>query len=123
MSDPVPVIRMGRSLLVPLMGDLGDDTVEEIERTVTAEVARSHATGVLIDISGLPVVDSFVARVIARLVAMIGLLGAEATLVGMQPAVAVTLVELGVPMGHVSTALNAEQGLARLRGRHDEPTG
>jgi rsbT antagonist protein RsbS len=122
MRDQVPMLRMGNDLLITLQGDLDDATVEHIEQVVTKEVARANATGALIDISGLAVVDSFVARVLARLVAMIRLLGAEATVVGIQPAVAITLVELGVPMGHVRTALNAEQGLAQLRGVRDEPT-
>jgi rsbT antagonist protein RsbS len=122
MRDQVPMLRMGNDLLITLQGDLDDATVEHIEQVVTQEVARANATGALIDISGLAVVDSFVARVLARLVAMIRLLGAEATVVGIQPAVAITLVELGVPMGHVRTALNAEQGLAQLRGVRDEPT-
>jgi rsbT antagonist protein RsbS len=120
MSDLVPMMRLGDNLLVTLQGDLEDTTVERIEREVTEEVARIRARGAMLDVSGLSVVDSFVARVIARLVAMIRLLGAEATIVGIQPAVAITLVELGVPMGHVHTALNAEQGMARLRGRCDE---
>ncbi len=113
-------MRMGRNLLVTLQGDLEDSTVEQIEREVTREVARTAAQGALIDVSGLSVVDSFVARVIARLVAMIRLLGAQAALVGIQPAVAITLVELGVPLAHVHTALNAEQGMARLRELYDE---
>jgi rsbT antagonist protein RsbS len=121
MLDEVPIIRMGPNLLVTLQGNLEDRTVEHIERAVTREVARTGASGALIDVSGLSIVDSFVARVIARLVAMIRLLGAEATIVGLQPAVAITLVELGVPMGHVSTALNAEQGMARLNRRRDAP--
>jgi len=121
MPEDVPIIRMGPNLLVALQGNLDDTTVEQIERAVTGEVARTQATGTLIDVSGLSIVDSFVARVLARLVAMIRLLGAEATIVGLQPAVAITLVELGVPMGHVRTALNAEQGMARLRGSRDEP--
>lgn len=115
MPDEVPIMRMGSNLLVTLQGNLEDTTVEQIERAVTHEVARTAATGVLVDVSGLSIVDSFVARVIARLVGMVGLLGADATIVGLQPAVAITLVELGVPMGHVRTALNAEQGIARLR--------
>lgn len=121
MPEQVPILRLGRNLLVTLQGDLEDNTVEQVEHEVTREVARTHATGALIDVSGLSVVDSFVARVIARLVAMIRLLGAEATIVGIRPAVAITLVELGVPLGHVHTALNAEQGMARLRLLHDEP--
>ncbi|OLB74132.1 MAG: anti-anti-sigma factor [Actinobacteria bacterium 13_2_20CM_2_71_6] len=120
MPDDVPIIRMGQNLLVTLQGNLEDTTVEQIERAVTREVARTRATGVLVDVNGLSMVDSFVARVIARLVAMVRLLGAQATIVGLQPAVAITLVELGVPMAHVRTALNAEQGMARLRGSHDE---
>ncbi|GAA0219227.1 STAS domain-containing protein [Cryptosporangium japonicum] len=113
-------MRIGRNLLVTLQGDLEDATVEQIERVVTREVARTQARGMLIDISGLTLVDSFVARVIARLVGMTRLLGAETTLVGMQPAVAITLVELGVSMKHVHTALNAEQGMARLTGLRDD---
>jgi rsbT antagonist protein RsbS len=121
MPDEVPIVQMGRNLLVTLLGDLDDRTVELIEQRVTGEVARTRASGVLIDVTGLAVVDSFVARIIARLVAMVGLLGADATIVGIQPAVAITLVELGVPMAHVHTALNAEQGLARLRRMQDDP--
>ena len=109
MRDQVPMMRMGRDLLVTLQGDLDDATVERVEREITHEVARTQVRATLLDVSGLAVVDSFVARVIARLVAMIRLLGAEATIVGIQPAVAITLVELGVPMSHVQTALNAEQ--------------
>ena len=121
MSDRVPIMRMGENLLVLLQGDLEDGTVEQIEREVTREVSRTQAKGALIDVSGLSVVDSFVARIISRIVAMIRLLGADATIVGVQPAVALTLVELGVPLRHVDTALTAEQGMARLRGRRDEP--
>jgi rsbT antagonist protein RsbS len=121
MPDHVPILRLGSDLLVILQGDLGDEAVARIEREVSREVVRTRATGALIDVTGLSVVDSFVARVIARLVAMMRLLGTDATLVGIQPAVAITLVELGVPMGHVHTALNAQQGLAQLRDRrsHD----
>jgi rsbT antagonist protein RsbS len=115
MPDDVPVMRMGANLLVTLQGNLEDTTVEQIERAITHEVVRTAATGVLVDVSGLSIVDSFVARVIARLVAMVQLLGADAAIVGLQPAVAITLVELGVPMQHVRTALNAEQGIARLQ--------
>ena len=108
-------MRMGQDLLVTLHGDLDDRTVESIEQNVTSEVARTRARGTLIDVSGLDVVDSFVAQVLARLVRMIRLLGAEAAIVGIRPAVAITLVGLGSSMPGVSTALNAEQGMARLR--------
>jgi rsbT antagonist protein RsbS len=123
MVDELPIMRIGANLLVPLRGDLEDSSVERIEREVTREVAETRAAGVLVDVSGLAVVDSYVARVIARLAAMIGLLGAHAAVVGIQPAVAISLVELGVPMGNVYTALNAEQGMARLRRLRDERPG
>lgn len=113
-DDVIPVMRIADTLLVTLQGDLDDATVIRIENQLTEEVARTGAAGMLIDVSGLTAVDSFVARVLARIVAMIRLLGAQAAIVGIQPAVAITLVELGVPMGHLNTALNAQQGLALL---------
>ncbi|MBN0044734.1 MULTISPECIES: STAS domain-containing protein [Streptomyces] len=124
-DDVVPVMQIGDTLLVALQGDLDDTTVVRIEDQLTREVARTRATGMLIDVSRLSVVDSFIARVLARIVSMVRLLGAQAAVVGIQPAVAITLVELGVQMGHLDTALNAEQGLAlleRLR-RADAGTG
>lgn len=115
MTETLPVLQIGDTLLVALQGDLDDSTVVRIEEQLTRQVAHTGAGGVLIDVSGLTVVDSFIARVLARVVGMIRLLGAEAAIVGISPAVAITLVELGVPMGHLDTALNAEQGLALLR--------
>lgn len=115
MTNPVPIMQIGDTLLISLQGDLDDTSVVRIEEQLTREVARTGATGTIIDVSGLAVVDSFIARVIARVASMVRLLGAEAAVVGIQPAVAITLVELGVPMGHLHTALNAEQGLALLR--------
>ena len=118
MNELFPIMRIGSTLLVTLQGDLDDMAVMRVEDQLTREVARVHATGALIDVSGLAVVDSFIARVIARVVGMVRLLGADAVVVGIQPAVAITLVELGVPMGHLDTALTAEQGmtlLSRLR--------
>lgn len=114
-DDVVPVMKIGDTLLVALQGDLDDTTVIRIEEQLTGEIARTGASGMLIDVSRLSVVDSFIARVLARIVAMVRLLGAQAAVVGIQPAVAITLVELGVPMGHLDTALNAEQGLALLQ--------
>jgi rsbT antagonist protein RsbS len=115
MNEVVPIIRIGDTLLVTLQGDLDDATALRVEDRVTREVARVRARGTLIDVSGLAVVDSFIARELTRVVAMVELLGSEAVVVGLQPAVAITLVELGVPMGHLHTALNAEQGMAMLR--------
>jgi rsbT antagonist protein RsbS len=118
-----PIIRLGRNLLVSLQGDLDDATVLRLEDQITREVVRTRARGTLIDVGGLAVVDSFIARVIARIANMVRLLGAEAVVVGIQPAVAITLVELGVQMQHIHTALNAGRGmqlLTRLQGRsHD----
>jgi len=113
-GDVVPVMKIGDTLLVALQGDLDDTTVMAIEEQLTREIAHTSASGMLIDVSRLSVVDSFIARVLARIVAMVRLLGAQAAIVGIQPAVAITLVELGVSMGHLDTALNAEQGLALL---------
>ncbi|MGH3490541.1 MAG: STAS domain-containing protein [Actinopolymorphaceae bacterium] len=115
MSDVAPILRIEDTLLVSLQGDLDDTTVIAIEDQLTKEVVRTHVTGILIDVSGLSVIDSFSARVIARFIGMVRLLGSQAAVVGIQPAVAITLVELGVPMGHLDTALNAEQGVALLR--------
>jgi rsbT antagonist protein RsbS len=128
-TETLPILQIGDTLLVALQGDLDDHAVVRIEEQLTQKVAHTGAGGVLIDVSGLTVVDSFIARVLARVVGMIRLLGAQAAIVGISPAVAITLVELGVPMGHLDTALNAEQGLALLRrlradamrGDHPQP--
>jgi len=115
-------MRMGHDLLVTLQGDLDDVRVESVERLVTSEVARTHARGALIDVSGLDVVDSFVAQILVRLVRMVGLLGTDMAIVGIRPAVAITLVELGVNMQDVTTALDAQQGMARLRRMRADST-
>lgn len=112
--ETVPLIRVGDNLLISLQGDLDDEAVLRLENRVTQEVARVRARGALIDVGGLAVVDSFIARVIARVVSMVRLLGAETVVVGIQPAVAITLVELGVGMEHVHTALNAGKGMELL---------
>lgn len=113
----VPIIKVADNLLVSLTGDLDDDAVLQLEALITSEVARTRARGTLIDVSGLSIVDSFIARVIARIVGMVRLLGCEAVVVGIQPAVAITLVELGVDLNQVHTALNAGKGMELLRRR------
>ena len=120
MSEAVPIMRIGTDVLITLQGNLDDTTVVAIEAAIMQEVARSRTTGTLIDVSGLEMVDSFIARVIGRMAAMTRLLGAETVIVGIQPAVAITLVEMGVAMVGLSTALNAEQGMAMLKRRRDE---
>lgn len=117
--DTVPIIRVGDNLLVSLQGDMDDESVIKLEDQITREVARTRAKGTLIDVSGLAVVDSFIARVIARIVSMVRLLGCEAVVVGIQPAVAITLVELGVTLNQVHTALNAGKGMDLLRRLRD----
>ena len=114
-AETVPIIQLGPNLLVSLQGDLDDNAVLRLESEITDAVARARATGVLIEVSGLAVVDSFIARVIGRIAGMIRLLGADAVVVGIQPAVAITLIELGVGMQQVQTALNAAEGMALLR--------
>ncbi len=114
-QEQVPIIRLGSCLLVSLQGDLDDSAVLSLEADLTAKVTQTRATGVLIEVSGLAVVDSFIARVIARIAAMIRLLGAETVVVGIQPAVAITLVELGIGMDQVRTALNAAEAMAVLQ--------
>lgn len=114
MNQTVPIIRIGTNVLISLQGDLDDSTVVAIESAIMREVSRNRTTGTLIDVSGLAMVDSFIARVIARMAAMTRLLGAETVIVGIQPAVAITLVEMGVAMADLTTALNAEQGMAIL---------
>jgi rsbT antagonist protein RsbS len=111
------IIRVGPTLLVRLHGDLEDETVLRLEHQITSEASRVDTTGVLVDVTDLILVDSFIARVIARLVAMVRLLGSDVVLVGVQPAVAITLVEMGVRMSGIATALNAERGMAKLRRR------
>ena len=115
LDDATPIIQLGPHLLVTLQGDLDDRAVLQLESDITNAVADTHATGVLLELSGLTIIDSFIARVIARLSGMIRLLGADVVVVGIQPAVAITLLELGIGMQHLRTALNAADGMALLR--------
>lgn len=119
-TEKIPIIRLGHNLLITLQGDLDDTAVLRLETDITSEVSMTGASGVLIDVSGLSIVDSFIARIIARVAGMIRLLGAEAVVVGIQPAVAITLIELGLTMGHVLTALNATEGIEMLARVGDE---
>ena len=124
--EQIPIIRLGGNLLVSLQGDLDDAAVLRLEDQITREIVRTRAKGTLVDVSGLAVVDSFIAQVIARIAAMVRLLGSEAVVVGIQPAVAITLVELGVSMQHVHTALNAGRGmelLTHLQGSNTNGSG
>ncbi len=112
--DRIPILRMGRYLLVTIQVDLYDRLALDLESDLVKSVSANNATGILIDISAVSIVDSFMGRIIGNIGTMASLLGAETVVVGMQPAVAITLVELGLDLKGVSTALNVEKGMALL---------
>ncbi|WP_114789028.1 STAS domain-containing protein [Niabella yanshanensis] len=117
--DRIPILRMGRYLLVTIQVDLYDRLALDLESDLVKAVSANNSTGILIDISAVSIVDSFMGRIIGNIGTMASLLGAETVVVGMQPAVAITLVELGLDLKGVSTALNVEKGMALL----DSKTG
>lgn len=113
----IPILQMGRCLLVTIQVELEDQTALALQDDLADGIQRTGARGVLIDISALGIVDSFIGRTIAGISGIAGVLGAETVVVGMQPAVAITLVELGMSLQGVHTALNVERGLAMLTKR------
>lgn len=113
--DRIPILKMGRYLLVTIQVDMHDQLALVLQDDLTARVAKERARGVLIDISSLDVVDSFIGRMIGDISAMAKVLDATTVVVGMQPAVAITLVELGLRMPGVLTALDVDKGMALLR--------
>ncbi len=113
--ERIPILRMGEHLLVTIQVDMHDQLAMTLQDDLTERIRKTGAKGVLIDISSLDVVDSFIGRMIASLATMSRLLDAETVVVGMRPAVAITLVELGLPLQGVSTALDVERGMAKLR--------
>ncbi|KFG01048.1 STAS domain-containing protein [Streptomyces europaeiscabiei] len=115
---PVPVLKLGSVLLVSLQGDLHDGAAEQLQQDISATVARSGATGVIIDLSGVEMVDSFLGRVLGDIAAQTSLLAAGTVVAGMRPAVAITLVELGLTLPGLRTALSTEDAL-RLLGEPD----
>lgn len=123
--DRIPILKMGRFLLVTIQVDMHDRLALALQDDLTARISETGARGVLIDISGLEIVDSFIGRMLANIAAMSRVLDAETVVVGMRPAVAITLVELGLSLQGVRTALNVERGMAALEasvepvGRHD----
>lgn len=108
---------MGPYLLVTIQVDMHDQLALTLQDDLTSRIAKERAKGVLIDISSLDVVDSFIGRMIANISAMASVLDSRTVVVGMQPAVAITLVELGLPLEGVFTALNVEKGMALLEKR------
>ena len=122
--DRIPILKMGRFLLVTIQVDMHDRLALALQDDLTARITDTGVKGVLIDISGLEIVDSFIGRMLANIAAMSKILDAETVVVGMRPAVAITLVELGLSLHGVRTALNVERGMAALEasveagGRH-----
>ncbi|MEG0000071.1 MAG: STAS domain-containing protein [Comamonas sp.] len=110
----IPILRMGRSLLVTIQIDMEDQTAMALQDDLAEQISKTGANGVLIDISALEIVDSFVGRMLAGISGIGQILDATTVVVGMQPAVAITLVELGLSLDGVKTALNVTRGLALL---------
>jgi rsbT antagonist protein RsbS len=112
--ERIPILRMGPFLLITIQVDMHDRLAMQLQEDVTQRISEWGAAGVLIDISSLEIVDSFIGRMLANIAAMSRVLGAETVVVGMQPAVAITLVELGMSLPGVRTALNVESGMELL---------
>lgn len=115
--DRIPILRVGSALLVTIQGDMHDELAQALEEDLTARIVAVGARGVLIDISALEIVDSFMGRMLDNIAAVSRILDAETVVVGMRPAVAITLVELGLTLTGVKTALDVDRGLA-LISRH-----
>ena len=117
--EKIPILRMGDFLLVTIQIDMHDQLALKLQDDLSNAINKHASKGVLIDISSLEMVDSFIGRMVADISGIGKILGAETILVGMQPAVAITLVELGLSLPGVGTALNVERGMALLRRKID----
>ena len=120
--ERIPILKMGDLLLVSIQVDMHDQLALTLQDDLTDRIAKTGARGVLIDISAVEVVDSFIGRMIANIAGMARILDARTVLVGMQPAVAITLVELGLTLPGVRTALNVERGMALLLAEVGSPS-
>jgi rsbT antagonist protein RsbS len=118
--DRIPILQMGDFLLVTIQVDMHDQLALTLQDDLTSKIAKTGAKGVLIDISALEIVDSFIGRMIANISSMASILDAKTVVVGMQPAVAITLVELGLSLQGVKTALNVDRGMEHLRNSLQE---
>jgi rsbT antagonist protein RsbS len=112
--ERIPILKMGRYLLVSIQVDMHDKLALQLQDDLTARIADTGAQGVLIDISALEMVDSFIGRMLGNIAAMSSVLDARTVVVGMRPAVAITLVELGMSLPGVRTALDVEKGMELL---------
>jgi rsbT antagonist protein RsbS len=117
--ERIPILRMGEFLLVTIQIDMHDQLALKLQDDLSNAIQKHASKGVLIDISTLEMVDSFIGRMVSDISGMGKILGAETMLVGMQPAVAITLVELGLSLPGVATALDVERGMALLRRKID----
>ena len=113
--DRIPILKVGNCLLVTIQVDMHDELAMSLQEDLTSQIAKYASRGVLIDISSLEIVDSFIGRMLANIAAMSRVLDAQTVLTGMQPAVAITLVELGMALPGIKTALNAERGMELLK--------
>ena len=118
--ERIPILRMGRNLLVTIQVDLQDQLALALQDDLAAKIEATGADGVLIDISALEIVDSFIGRMLASISGLARVLDATTVVVGMQPAVALTLVGLGLSLEGVRTALDVERGMALLEAAHAE---
>jgi rsbT antagonist protein RsbS len=114
-SERVPIVKIGKILLVSIQVDLSDDTTLALQEDLSNRIVETAAHGVIIDISALEIVDTFVGRMLSTIASMARVLDAETVVVGMRPAVAITLTELGLSLRGVRTALNAEKAFDLLR--------
>jgi rsbT antagonist protein RsbS len=114
MEDRIPILKLGRALLVTIQVDMHDRLALALEEDLTQKIVATGARGVLIDISALEVVDSFIGRMLNNIAAVSRILDADTVVVGMQPAVAITLVELGLTLSGVKTALDVERGMKMI---------
>jgi rsbT antagonist protein RsbS len=115
--DRIPILKLGDALLVTIQVDMHDRLATALEEDLTTKIVAYSARGVLIDISALEIVDSFIGRMLDNIAAVSRILDAETVVVGMRPAVAITLVELGLSLTGVKTALNVERGMALIKER------
>ena len=118
--DRIPILKLGGALIVTIQVDMHDRLAVALEEDLTQAIARTGARGVLIEISALEIVDSFIGRMLVSIAAVSKVLDAETVVAGMRPAVAITLVELGLELTGIKTALNVERGMAMIASRLSE---
>jgi rsbT antagonist protein RsbS len=117
--DRIPILKLGHFLLVTIQVDMHDRLALVLQEELTARIVSDHARGVLIDISSLDIVDSFIGGMLSNIAGMARVLDAETVVVGMQPSVAITLVELGLSLPGIRTALNVDRGMDLLKASLD----